>query len=381
MNRSYIEEIVPENSFKKFSKKNKFIKNKNKISDCYNFSDSDGEKSTSDEEECFHKKTNCCETEIIIENENNKKCLGCNKNYIWPFYWPLSGSGTNNPSLDIQNIYIGFNNEPVIKWTTNLPTPKSNLTKKNLFSFVVSTGCPKDYNFNFKIRFENSAPNKTVIEVSPHSEKFPLLLNQYLIITDPNISVIQPGTSPTNVQSTISYFMNKSSFYNPIDESVELSNSVRNLVFANQKLFIHINEIDIPVKIVVGNSDIGENLANVQLTISVPNSNINQTSIKEKVTSDINPSTGVEIKRTTIYIKGIYLMSYVVYEGSIINATDFGKVPTTADSRQVPLQLESMILYKEPKIPVINLLNTTENGNEFKSNMQVLYRSILLNNL
>jgi len=295
----------------------------------------------------IHLKDFICKNKKDFEIDYNEKSTYLEKacpdkgfSSVWEWYWPLK---TNN-LIQIIAVYFSINNKLIQKWSVNMPTPNAfKFPEKNLFNLDI---CLDKNEFDFNILIENipSCGNPVCINICPKSQTFPLNLNQTILFRDPN--------TYTNVLATISYFNSTCNYYNQILDKAEFQKSTKSLVFSNQLFFMHINQIDLPVKMSLSHSTvIGENLANISLQ-----SNGNLIEVREDIYPVLN-STNVNILSKTIYIGGVYFMTFAVYKGDIFNAVKFGQVPNTLDSRQIPLQLQTMILYNSASIPVLDLNN------------------------
>jgi hypothetical protein len=300
---------------------------------------------------------------------------------IWDAYWPFIGSGNIDPSLVLELDYLTFNGTLVEKWNANLPTPPTTMFPiKDLFKFTLQTG-PSDFNFDF--RFEN-VPNigtPTVINITPKSTTYPFLLNQFILIKDPNIMVTNPGVSPTNIEAVLGYYNSTNLYLNEFTGGTDSFNTVKNLFMSTQLFFFHISQIKDEVKLVLLHSTTtGENLFKVIIETNA------KVEIKETLIPVlINPlSSGddmleVTISQRTIYINDKYFMTYATFINDIASAQQIGISPGyTPDARQTPLQLVVMLLF-DPIAPLINL-DTIMGITDHERLFVRLYRDVLLKN-
>ena len=332
--------------------------------------------------------------------KTDKICDHCN---IWNAYWPFYGViGASPPSLDFQVNYVAFNGSLMERWKTNMETPYvKTFPVKNLLEFVLTIGndiCKKHDSshsldrhstarsiksgcFDFNFRFENiPEPHEctTVIDVSPCSHKYPLLLNQFLLIEDPNIVVTIPGVSPTNVVGIIGYYSTDELCLNQLTETVDKFNEVKNIFMSSQLFYLHVLEMPDYVKFnLVNNTCLGENAFKVCVETS-HNIEVKETLIIVEEFQHIN------ILQRTMYINGKYFMTYAVYVDNLVGAIQLGKAtpppipPTIADARAVPLQLVTMLLFGAT-VPVPNL-NTVDVVTSQQQVIVNLYKNILLQN-
>jgi hypothetical protein len=91
------------------------------------------------------------------------------------------------------------------------------------------------------------------------------------------------------------------------------------------------------------------------------------------VTGD-NVPPNICILQKTVYINGIYFMTYATYVDNITGAIQLGK--TISDSRQAPLQLITMLLF-EATVPIPNL-NTVNITTSQQQLFVKLYKNIIL---
>ena len=263
--------------------------------------------------------------------------------YIWDAYWPFVGSsGEMDPQLDFELVYTLFNGALVVKWHTSMPTPPTSVFPiKDLLKFNLITGpdC-----FDFDLHFENipAEGTPTSIDISPRSLTFPFSLNQFVLIKDPNIIVTNPGLSPTDILAAISYYQSTEIYLNQFTKSTDPADVIKNLFFSTQLFFIHLSQTKEPVKLVIShNTALGENLFKVSIETD------SKIEIKETVIPVITPTdANIAILQRTVYINGIYFMTYAFYINDLLAATSLSSVPTyTPDARQVPLQLVTMLLF------------------------------------
>jgi len=175
-----------------------------------------------------------------------------------------------------------------------------------------------------------------------------------MVITD-------PLTSPTNVLAAISYYQTNELYLNQFSRTFDSFGTIKNLFLSTQICMIHVNQIKYSVDLSISyNTAVGENLFRIDIDTN------HRVEIKEciipltiKTSSCCDEHTEISILQRTIYIEGIYFMTYAIYINDVLAAT---KLDTDTDPRQVPLQLATMILFA-PVIPIINLdivIPTTE---------------------
>lgn len=300
----------------------------------------------------------CCEPPCCDKPYNTSyKCCTNTRCNIWEGYWPFSGSGEIDPGLDYQLNYNSFNNNLLEKWNTSVPTPQTNIFPvKDLFKFSLFTNkCVFDFNYQFQ-NLPLEGDEAIVLNINPNSVSTPFNSNQFIFIKDPNINVTNPGVSPTNVLAVMAYYNSDELYVNQFTNSVDNFDSISNLLISTQVFAMHISQTSDPVDLKVAHStNTGENLFEIIIETN------GKIEIKETIIPvAIDEPWNITILVRTVYINGKYFMTYAVYDNDIAHAIELGDTSLgyTIDSRQVPIQLVTMLLFGATT-PIVDLGTTT----------------------
>jgi len=281
--------------------------------------------------------------------------------------------------LEYEVDYITFNGLLIQKWRANVLTPQvTTFPCKDIFKLGLTTDICL---FDFNIKFENipgPCQDPTILNVNPQSICYPLQLNQYLLIEDPNIVVIAtPGMQTTDILAAVTYYNSNEAYYNQLTTMTDSFENTKNILMSTQLFFVHINQIREYVRLSIShNTNCGENVFTVCFKT---NSKIEIKETLIPVDQDPNnPNTNdILILQRTIYIEGRYFMTYAVYVCNIKGAIALGTTETV-DQRQIPLQLGAMILFGAT-LPVPNL-NTVVPVTDHQRQYINLFQDVILQN-
>lgn len=283
-------------------------------------------------------------------NESNNKCQNEPKHiskktdhiYTWDAFWPLIGSGTDNPRLEFVLNYIGYNGKVGKKWSTVLPTPITDFfPSKELFNLNVKTGINI---FDFNIHFENipASDSSTMIDINPKSTTFPFNINQYILIKDPNVVLNKKNT---NIMGVIAEYNTNKIYHNQFTSATNNISVIKNILFSSQLFFMHINQISEVVNLsVFYNTSIGENLFRILIKTN-SKVEIKEMPISMTICTDID-SFDVTILQKTIFINEKYFMTYATYIDDVSAAIKLTQIPEHMnDPGKTPIQLVTMLLF------------------------------------
>lgn len=292
-------------------------------------------------------------------------------NYTWDAYWPLIGSGSDNPRLEFILNYITYNGRVGKKWTTTLPTPITDFfPAKELLNININNGSNI---FDFNIHFENipASENSVIIDINPKSTTFPFNLNQYILIKDPNIISDKKNT---NIMGVIAQYNTNKIYHNQFTGTFNNINIIKNILFSSQLFFIHINQISEIVNLsIVHNTSIGENLFKILIKTN-SKVEIKEIPISMTLCTD-NDSFDVNILQKIIYINEKYFMTYATYINDISSAIKIADYIN--DPGKTPIQLVTMLLFNVNGSMVD--LNTIVPNTEHERILTRLYKDILKN--
>lgn len=289
-------------------------------------------------------------THLHTLNSNVKSVKRFTKtSYVWDAYWPFITANTavENPGFDFENYYIAFNGQAVRKWSVFLPTPiPSEFPARDLFRLELKSERSK---FNFDLKFENLMPadSTSTIEISPHSESYPLNVNQYLLQRDKSLANSVGSVSQVSHVSYVSMiaFYNTTDYrYNPIIDSIDNFDPVKNLLLSTQLFMLHINQIHEPINVIIAfNSSSGENLFTIDIETS------GSVEIRESIQSVTNELTpDLVIQKKTVYVNGKYFMTHAVYANDIPSALQLGR---ETEIEKV-IQLATQLIFRNDTGPV-----------------------------
>jgi hypothetical protein len=282
-------------------------------------------------------------------------------NYLWDAYWPFIGSCDFDPKLDIELDFLTFNGILMEKWTASLPTPPTSFFPlKDIFKFTLITN---NDDFDFDIKMENlpANGNPIVINITPNSTVYPFNLNQYIIIKDPNIQVVEPGNSQSDVLALLSYYYSNESYLNQFTQTMDIFDQIKNIFMSTQFFMVHINQVKDFVKLSFAHTTTtGENLFEVNIETD-QKVEIKETFIPVIVDPSITindiGSSDIAILVRTVYVNSKYFMTYATYVNNIIAIQQLLNVSESiSDLRQTPIQLATMLLF-DAKVPLTNLDN------------------------
>jgi len=304
----------------------------------------------------------------------------CQYCYFWDGYWPfMGGPGIEPPSLEYEVDYVTFNGLLIQKWRANVPTPQvMTFSCKDIFKFNLRNDiCLFDFNFKFE-NIPGPCYDPTILNVNPLSTQYPLQLNQFLLIEDPNIVVVTtPPMQTTDILAAVSYYNSNEAYYNQLLATTDSFENTKNIIMSTQLFFVHVNQIKEYVRLTIShNTCCGENIFKVCIKTN------NKIEIKETLIpvdqDPSNPNTNdILILQRTIYIEGRYFMTYAVYVCNIKGAIALGTTETL-DQRQIPLQLGAMILFGAT-LPVPNL-NTVVAVTDHQRQYINLFQDVILQN-
>lgn len=273
--------------------------------------------------------------------------------YVWTAYYPFIGSSTSDPQLLTELDYTTFTNLFVTKWSLDIPTPAvTAFPNKVLFDLNIVANKEK---FDFNILWQNIpvAGPSTVLDASPKSTMFPFQLNQYVVIRDPGIIVTTPGVSPTDVLAIHGFYTSSTLGLNEFTEQIDCLGNSKSLFISTQLFFVHISQPICDVRITLVHSTvIGENLFSVTIETDCHVEIVERKICVTASTLDLELApivasscsmSDIIILEKTVYVNGIYLMTYAFYVDNVTAAIALGQL--AADQRQVPLQLVDMLLF------------------------------------
>jgi len=336
---------------------------------------------SSDHTEKCKKNNHECESSHKTSESSECECEPlCQYCYFWDGYWPfMGGPGIEPPSLEYEVDYVTFNGLLIQKWRANVPTPQvMTFSCKDIFKFTLCNDvCLFDFNFKFE-NIPGPCQDPTILNVNPQSTQYPLQLNQFLLIEDPNIVVIStPPIQTTDILAAVTYYNSNEAYYNQLLASTDTFETTKNIIMSTQLFFVHINQIKEYVRLSIShNTCCGENIFKVCIKTN------NKIEIKETLIpvdqDPSNPNTNdILILQRTIYIEGRYFMTYAVYVCNIKGAIALGTTETI-DQRQIPLQLGTMILFGAT-LPVPNL-NTVVPVTDHQRQYINLFQDVILQN-
>lgn len=269
--------------------------------------------------------------------------------YVWTAYYPFLGSSTIDPQLLYELDYTTFTNLFVTKWSLDIPTPAVTVfPNKVLFDLNIVANKEK---FDFNILWQNvsvSGPS-IVLDASPKSTTFPFQLNQYVLIRDPGI-VVTPGVN-TDILAVHGFYTSPTLGLNEFTEQIDCLGNSKSFFISTQLFFVHITQPICDVRITLAhNTTIGENLFGVIIETDCHVEIVERKICVTASTLDVVPlvssscsMSDIIILEKTVYVNGIYLMTYAFYVDNVTAAIALGALAT--DPRQVPLQLVDMLLF------------------------------------